>query len=337
MITAISVTPLDAESQVNGDFKPLILKPVMKSSGYYVLKENFQVLGKIGLGVSCYDQANQADNELGIHVTRLYLDDSLRFTARYDHFSYEQSEQVELDRDYRLNRRGYGIFHKLYRDEASTLDFYWPQDAEAGIINTRAERGNFLPLYDFMIAEDSLTGQGFLSEGLHYFQIEVTDFYENISTVSGQFIVGNWPTIEPKIVVDDLGYFYLAGVEELGGKALTNINAYLSRDKGNTWTKVLPSPQSGLFSQEATGNEEPFTMKFLTSIPNSAEGTYILKIVAEDERGLLSLPAYRILKNQNPFGNRGAWIEIDKDFYDDYFRIELHATEVLLEKPQVII
>ena len=104
IITKLSLTPLDATSEVNGDYKPLILGPKWVKPGEYTVAEAPTIWGNVGLAISCYDKDANSANLFGLYSFKLYLDDVLRFQYEYDQLSFQENEMVELERDYRLSR-----------------------------------------------------------------------------------------------------------------------------------------------------------------------------------------------------------------------------------------
>jgi hypothetical protein len=124
VVSGISFTPLDGFSQVNGDYKPFIARPKTQVSGHYVLSAPVVISGNVGLGVSAFDQADGASNRFGVYELELLINETLVFSSRYDRFSYDVTRHLVLDRDFRLDQRGYGKFYKLYRDIGNQVEFY---------------------------------------------------------------------------------------------------------------------------------------------------------------------------------------------------------------------
>lgn len=159
----IALIPLDVESEIEANFEPKIYS--LKSSergftGFYKLEEIPEVYGKFGMGISGYDLADGADNKMSFYGLDFYIDDSLCFSARYDSIGFEKTKQVELERNFRLQRRGIGVFHQLWRNPHTTVDFY---RAGEGILDTR----NF-------------------PAGRHDFEVVLLDYMGNTTYVSGQ-------------------------------------------------------------------------------------------------------------------------------------------------------
>ena len=185
-LKSVAVSPLSYGSHVDGDFQPRVFPVHREGAGVYRLDDVVKVWGRVGLSVSCFDRADGATNRLAVHQIRFFVDGQPVFSTRYDRFSYDDAGQVELDRDYRLNRWGWGMFQKLYRDVGNVLPFYEPEATEAGILFcwNEADEGNgsreSLPLYS-----ERKTGPVFLTMGDHLFRIEVLDYFGNLSVVHG--------------------------------------------------------------------------------------------------------------------------------------------------------
>ena len=135
VITKLLVQPLDALSAVNHDHLPMIVYPVHEGDGRYRLGQVLSVAGRIGFGVSGYDQMNGADHRFGVYRNELWIDDQLIFAAQYDQFAYQINNHFNLDRDYRQRIAGNGYFYNLFRDLGNELPFYRDASTYYGVID----------------------------------------------------------------------------------------------------------------------------------------------------------------------------------------------------------
>lgn len=203
-VNAIGVSPLRYGSHVNGDFLPAIFSVKKDQNGSYRLTESIQAWGEIGFSVSAFDQANGATNTFAVYRTRLYVDDQLVFITFYNYFPYNMTQQITLDRDYRLNRWGWGLFQKLYCDIGNELPFYEPVSAGSGTLSCWEENQRELqkPLSsDYLNSDESYP----IEKGSHAIRIETTDYFGNLTTVSGTLEM--IPVNETNPISSPLEYF----------------------------------------------------------------------------------------------------------------------------------
>ena len=158
----LAFIPLESGSEIDGGFTEKVFNIRRVSRYLYEIEDTVQIFGKIGLAISAYDMANNIPNKYGISSFRLKIDGVDHFRSNYEIFSFSDTRQIEIDREYRLWRKGMGIFHSLYSKPYNTMPFY--SYRSDGAIN-------------------SLT-----MPGSHLFEIEVADFYGNKATVRGVFV-----------------------------------------------------------------------------------------------------------------------------------------------------
>jgi len=158
----LAFIPLKSGSEIDGGFTEKVFKIIRVSRYFYEIADTVQIYGKIGLAISAYDMANNVSNKYGISSFRLKIDGVEYFRSNYETFSFNDTRQIEIDREYRLWRKGMGIFHSLYAKPYNTMPFY--SYRSDGAINS------------------------LVMPGLHSFEIEIADYYGNKSTVRGAFV-----------------------------------------------------------------------------------------------------------------------------------------------------
>lgn len=131
-IQSLSVTPLDVQATVNGEHGSVLVPAHQVSAGIFYAEESVTISGPVGIGVQLYDRTNTAKHKLAVFETDLYIDDTLSFRSRYDRFSFQHTQQVNLDRDFSLIHSGHGQYQRLYRVEGNTLPFYIDDSAGGG-------------------------------------------------------------------------------------------------------------------------------------------------------------------------------------------------------------
>jgi len=180
VITKVSLTPLNAHSTINNDWKPIILRTKYLRKGRYVVDKPISISGLVGFGISAYDVMDNITNKFGTYKNKLYIDDQLVFSSIYKKFSYAENNLAFLDREFRLLQWGLGYFYKLYLDDGNTLPFYSDTSYLYGSVYFSNEP-----------EEDIQTPSGvavFTGEN-HIFKIVVQDFWDNQSEVSGELVV----------------------------------------------------------------------------------------------------------------------------------------------------
>lgn len=218
----IAVLPLSTDAEVDEDFRPKIylLQAVNKHPNHYELIKTPSIYGPVGLGISGFDQADAAPNKVSFYGMDLYVDDSLRFSVRYDDIGFQETKQVELERDFRLQRRYGQIFHHLWRDPQVTADLYRAGD---GILDSR----------DF-------------SPGLHNFEIILRDFSGNSAHIGGRLNFQAEPFYQgiPKSLHYD-DFFAARSVPAVSTQTVTPANNVLKADFYDDYAVLsLPSRES---------------------------------------------------------------------------------------------
>lgn len=312
-VTGIAISPLDHTTRVNGDAVPHIEKPKRISVGNYELESVPVVSGMIGFAVNSFDQANGVNNKFAAYKLDFYVDGDLRFSATYNKFSYSNSHFIDFDRDYRLNTRGLGLYQKLYKDEFNELPIYRPEGENIGKL----------------ICEPGTTdGNGrsdILSAGEHQFRIELYDFFGNVTTIKGAFIVGSRPRLMADFSTDEPGQLIVSDVMDETGMTIMNPEFYISLNPGDSWRKVEPQR----IEDAAAGNSPPQSAFMLTPV----QPGMILKIQSLDEHSILSFPLFHKINEIDASVEEVPQISIENDFYDDFVRVIIRTTMILPEMP----
>jgi hypothetical protein len=132
------VRPQKIESKVNNSCDPLIF-PCRYDSGkkFYTLDKMPIIEGETGLELSVYDKMEGSGFKFGVLKIQLFLDGSLIFASHYDTIPYDNTQKIELDRDFELRMKKRGEFYKLYVDEGNDLPLY---DPSGGILDAKSSR-----------------------------------------------------------------------------------------------------------------------------------------------------------------------------------------------------
>ncbi len=179
VIRRVAIIPMDAESRVENDLRPVVRTVRGQSPHRFVLNDTVQVWGRVGLAVSCYDQADGAANRFAVYFLRLAVDGREAFRCEYQRFCYDQNHEMVLDRDFRLWARGYGDFHRLFRDANNPLRFYRTRFPSAGVLHCGSPA-----------QPDDL----YLGPGVHRVVVEAGDYAGNVATLTIALLV-----VEPRL------------------------------------------------------------------------------------------------------------------------------------------
>jgi hypothetical protein len=141
VIKYLVVRPQEIGSKVNNSYDLLIFPCRYDSRRkVYTLDTLPMVEGRIGLELSVFDKMDGSEFKFGVLGIQLFLDGNLIFASHYDAISYDNTQKIELDRDFELRRKKRKEFYKLYVDEGNDLPLYNPSE---GIIDTKNSRPDF--------------------------------------------------------------------------------------------------------------------------------------------------------------------------------------------------
>ncbi|MFC1732355.1 M23 family metallopeptidase [candidate division KSB1 bacterium] len=160
----LSISPVTVNSHVNFDWAPVIQSLKRVNLNEYLLPSPVNVWGEIVLGLDAYDVNGEYDNLYGIYRLQLFLNGREVHSVQFDRFDYEQNKLVNLDRDYRLLRNDTGKFYNLYVKEGNSLNFYGGHKTGDGVLRFSGQENADIP-----------------------FEIRLTDYYDNQSSVNGVF------------------------------------------------------------------------------------------------------------------------------------------------------
>ncbi|MBN2009839.1 M23 family metallopeptidase [candidate division KSB1 bacterium] len=312
-ISGFCMTPLDAKSRIDGDAKPTIFQPRQVRHGEYVIKEKPLVKGRIGLSVDCWDKANGVQNVFAIYRFNFYVDGQLQYSAVYDKFSYEVSGLIDLDRDFRLNKRGIGLYQNLYKEHGNDLPFYKPPDVGSGILNCDASET--AASEEFNVRD----------HGPHQYLIELYDYNGNLTTLSGEFLVGEQQPITVVYETDDFQNYTIAQVHDKAGIPFRDYSIFRSTNYGDAWKQFFPHGQ--------TAADQDMLMPILYL----RQPVEIVKIVAKDTFDLPTMPDFEVLTKDADDFLQSIEFELIKDFYDNYLRIELNVNGLIKAPPRLFI
>ncbi|GAA5520156.1 hypothetical protein LQ318_00425 [Aliifodinibius salicampi] len=159
-ITGLSVEPLSPYSIVEGNKKVYTRSPKAQNGRFDF--GTIEVTGPVGLGLNVYDQADKVTNAYAVYELSMSVNGQQRFYSRVDSFSYDETNQMFIDRVYPLLRQYGQGYQRLFIADGNTLPFY-KTDGKQGKLN--------------------------LPPGRHTITIKATDFFGNESEATVNLIV----------------------------------------------------------------------------------------------------------------------------------------------------
>jgi len=212
----LAILPFGYESQVDGSPLPQIYELVEIQRGDYFIRKPIQVWGAIGLALAAFDRVDGTSHRLSPYQLRLTLDDREIFASTYRRFPFSKTRQVELDRNFRLNRWGRGLFYNLFILPGNNLPFYnLPQTGQGLLVTQRfylePETNVLLEPFPFVRPTDwlkewrqpSRLGLIYVTSGVHSFRITASDYFGNVSSLSGELVVRPRKVLRHRVVVGE--------------------------------------------------------------------------------------------------------------------------------------
>ena len=143
-ISEYPVNPLLFNFKVNDDIAPIIynvkfypldsgvvnktqndlLKPVVKTSSGYVLKDEISAFGELGLGLHTIDKLNNTNNICGIYSIELYVNDSLHYSQEMEKLDFSTNRYINTYKDYKEHKLNKRSIHKSFISDNNELKIY---------------------------------------------------------------------------------------------------------------------------------------------------------------------------------------------------------------------
>jgi len=228
-IQAVALIPLDADSRVGGETRPITTavkwEPKRKR---FLVPGSISIEGRVGVAVKVYDRADgsQFANRLAPFRIKLYVDGNEAYETTYTRLAYnadwrmDEMGQVELDRNFVLKARGDGIFHNLYRETGNRLSLHGSYRPGDGVLHSARRR----------------SGSGIaLPVGFHVLRIDTEDAFGNRSSAEIKVLANEAPRVEgasAEIIGDSV--YVSATVPSVIGDSI-QVTIAGSRDMGGSW------------------------------------------------------------------------------------------------------
>jgi hypothetical protein len=315
--SGLAVLPLTPGSRVNDDFRPhrFALQRINKNS--YRVIEPLTIEGEIGLAVKSFDKTDEGNNKFHVYQLDLFIDNKPHFSIRYDKFSYCQNHFVQLERNFRLERRGFGRYIHLFLESGNKLPFYRSFNDVDGKLLTRNR------IVSAPQTTSDLTND-LLSPGYHTFRIELKDFFGNTTSIAGEFISGKSFKIKPEMAAGDS--IQLKNLVVPNDIVPGQLKIWENQPGRNKQWLI-----KHVFANDGSNGNRTFYDFFPLLL--SANGRTIagnsFRLVVEDINGILSWPAY--YSTPRDAGVKSVNLRLFPEFYDDYIRVGM-TTNLPLKK-----
>ncbi len=142
---------------INGYNKSKIYS-INKSNKIHVINETPTINGSFALGIFTYDKSNNAYNKNGVYSIKLIIDDNVHYEFRADELDFSTTRYINAHMDYHEKKENKNKYHRCYKLPNNKLTNY------RNLINNGIISFN-----------DTLT---------HQINIEISDYYNNISTIN---------------------------------------------------------------------------------------------------------------------------------------------------------
>jgi len=300
-MSSVAMKPLGQMSSIDGRHETAVI-PLRWDAreGCYTISSVPHVEGRAGLSLAVHDLADGAENRLHVYTMEMIVDGQPAFASEYRQFEFETSDQVDLDTDFDLRRRGRGVYRNLYLVPGNRLPFYRPDRPGSGIL--------------------SASSQG---AGLHRIVLRAEDRAGNRCEARFSLLLDERPRVEGfELAVDSLGLLASFGVSDPDGSP-ARAWIEISRDQGQHWISRPAVP--------AGKGQSLFTARFERDIAD----VLLARAWAEDEFGVRSWPRQETLGMlpDRP-GEPGFTWEVS--YHGDFMEVFVEPDRLLRQPPKVL-
>jgi len=279
--------PVGSESRVEWDVQVRRFGIIPKRGGGYMLRNRPEIEGSFGISMAAYDQMDGVWNRFSPYRFMLQVDGQEAFSVNYDQFSYNVSDLINLDRDYRYMVREGVRAHTLYRMPGNELPFYGEYDIGAGYLDN-------------------------LEPGIHEIVITVGDASGNEARVEGEILINRAPQLDLSRDKDGAGTTLEGRANDPDGDRVDLTVEFLSSDEPEgKWSVVS---DYDLITEEGHFTISPDLLDSL-----SAEGGWMVRVRAQDAWGRSSTSG-PIIIGEVPVSESGtpATVELTVEIYEGF-------------------
>ncbi|RZP04603.1 MAG: M23 family metallopeptidase [Flavobacteriales bacterium] len=118
--TNLYAYPLTKDSQINQSQNPIKIRLISQKDGSYKA-ENITAFGKIGFGISTFDQQNGASNKNGVYEIDTFYNGKQNFKVVFEKFSFAETSYINRYIDYKYYKNNKIRIQKLFRESNNPL------------------------------------------------------------------------------------------------------------------------------------------------------------------------------------------------------------------------
>ncbi|MCG2418893.1 M23 family metallopeptidase [Aequorivita sp. F47161] len=181
IVSAVFAYPIGEDAHVNQGQNRTKLRLIKQKDGNYKA-ENITAFGKLGFGITTYDQQDGASNKNGSYKIETRFNGSEKFEVLFNKFAFSETRYLNRYTDYNYYKTNKSMVQKLFRESNNPLS----------IITKEDENG-------YITVQDSLQS---------IYTIEVNDFKGNRMYISVPIEGAELEILEPKDIVKTDDYIY---------------------------------------------------------------------------------------------------------------------------------
>ena len=305
-IRQAALIPLDRAARVDGQLTPVRL-PLRSARGDSIWRAQTTpvVWGTIGVAVQVDDRADAAGNRLAPYALELRVDGDRVFAARLSRFAYHETHKSDLVYNYALRALGAGTFMNFFVATGNDLEVVTWADARGGAIRTQD-----------------------LGRGRHAIEVYAQDALGNRSFANLDILVDRPPRLTPlEPSLDDTVLVVRGRVSDPDDDPVTAVLAW-SKDDAATWHKlgpIHPDPSGQLTWR-------------LPRRDVRATGNLLIRAVATDELGAVSLPVFAGFSSSEVSApTRPPLFHITAEAMRDALVLTVNASEPLGAPPEAVV
>ncbi|MAO07247.1 MAG: peptidase M23 [Alteromonas sp.] len=135
LINSVFAYPVSEDAIVNNSQNPMKLRLIRQKDGSYKT-ESIKAIGKIGFGISAYDQQNGASNKNGTYQIKTTFNGLETFTVLFNKFSFAETRYLNRYMDYGYFETNRSRVQKLFRESNNPLSVI-TQENDNGYVTIR--------------------------------------------------------------------------------------------------------------------------------------------------------------------------------------------------------
>lgn len=133
IINSVWLYSLEEKSHINGNQNPSKLRLIPLDNGNFKA-EGVTAIGKLGIGVSTFDQQNLADNKNGVYKIATEINGQENFSMEMKRFSFSETRYINRLIDYTHYKKNNSKIIKLFIEKNNPLSIY-NNTIDKGIFN----------------------------------------------------------------------------------------------------------------------------------------------------------------------------------------------------------